>query len=69
MRTYVTVLAGRTAREMRPIVSSADPLVIEATLNAIREQAVRESTATATERARAREAVESMTQPLLNTRK
>ncbi len=67
MRTYVTVLAGRTAREMRPVVSSADPCVVKATLRAIREQAFRESTADAAEQARARESVEEAARVLMDT--
>ncbi len=52
MRTYVTILAGRTAAEVRPVVSSGDPTVVEAALRAIREQAARETGADTT-RARA----------------
>ena len=47
MRTYVTILAGRTVSEVRPVVSSADPAVVEATLRAIRKQAIREAGADA----------------------
>ncbi len=67
MRTYVTVLAGRTAREMRPVVSSADPCVVEATLRAIRDQAIRESTATGTEQERARCSVDAVARVLMDT--
>lgn len=67
MRTYVTVLAGRTPSEMRPIVSSADPLVIEATLRAIRAQAARETTAGTADRERAQRSVHAAARVLTET--
>lgn len=39
MRTYVTILAGPSAAESRPVVSSSHPEVVEAALEAMRRRA------------------------------
>ena len=38
MRRYVTISAGPRAEQAVPIVSSSDPQVVDATLNAIRRR-------------------------------
>lgn len=43
MRTYVTILAGESAADARPVASSGHPEVVRRTIAAIRDQAKRET--------------------------